>query len=249
MEELFNDPNRLWTAKSDSGNLVCFHNSCLIYVLNNHKLPTKFNGNEIFVDINTIRPVLDCDTFEDIFKCEYKINSELKELLLDFASKNPEYNIIVNPTCSICYELVIDEQVKFSPDCKPGHVFHQDCIMNAINKGHINCPNCRIINTEAKIAQEKAIADVEYAKRTVNHYRADFDNKFWLKAIMDLYNAVRKPRIPLYLLDEINEFLRKKIREARERDDNEHTKENNRVVRNMSEANQEKLKELLRTTS
>ena len=94
MEELFNDPDRLWIANhSDSDDLVCFHNSCLADVIFSHELPYLLHGVKISIDINTIRPAVSDDSCPNIEKCKYNPNSEFKQYLQDFASNNPTFNI------------------------------------------------------------------------------------------------------------------------------------------------------------
>ncbi|XP_009142509.1 E3 ubiquitin-protein ligase RFI2 isoform X2 [Brassica rapa] len=51
---------------------------------------------------------------------------------------------LVEVSCSICLELVVDDGSRSSAKLQCGHQFHLDCIGSAFNmKGTMQCPNCR----------------------------------------------------------------------------------------------------------
>ncbi|KFK37508.1 hypothetical protein AALP_AA4G266400 [Arabis alpina] len=55
-------------------------------------------------------------------------------------------SVVVEVSCSICLELVVDDGTRSKAKLQCGHQFHLDCIGSAFNmKGAMQCPNCRNI--------------------------------------------------------------------------------------------------------
>ena len=127
-----------------------------------------------------------------------------------------------NPTCPICTEEIVDNQgQKFSPNCLPGHLFHPECIRETKEYGHRKCPYCRKVNIEENEKQEKAYQNVIYAKRAVDHYRADLLSPFWVSSMKKLIKTLKNPYVPIRDRENgKNNYLRNKISLALEHNNN-----------------------------
>ncbi|ESQ39419.1 hypothetical protein EUTSA_v10001505mg [Eutrema salsugineum] len=60
---------------------------------------------------------------------------------------NEDSSSLVEVSCSICLELVVDDGTRSRAKLHCGHEFHLDCIGSAFNmKGAMQCPNCRSVD-------------------------------------------------------------------------------------------------------
>ncbi|KAL0641149.1 hypothetical protein Bca4012_102945 [Brassica carinata] len=75
-----------------------------------------------------------------------RIASQWTDSAADVPGKrgNEDSSSLVEVSCSICLELVVDDGSRSVAKLQCGHQFHLDCIGSAFNmKGSMQCPNCR----------------------------------------------------------------------------------------------------------